>query len=50
MFIFYSDIRNCRKLEEFLFLILKTGNFMNFGGYAGDANGFKITSLSKVCG
>ena len=43
-----TDIRHCRKLEDFLVLILKTGNYMNFGGHSGDAHGFKITSLLRV--
>jgi len=48
MIFYVTDIRNCRKLEDFLILILKTGNYMNFGAHSGDAHGFKITSLLKV--
>nr|CAB3256129.1 inverted formin-2 [Phallusia mammillata] len=43
-----KEIRSCKKLEDFLLLILKTGNFMNFGAHSGDAQGFKITSLLKL--
>ncbi|XP_078494219.1 inverted formin-2 isoform X4 [Ciona intestinalis] len=43
-----NAIRQCKKLEDFLVLILKTGNYLNFGGYAGDAHAFKITSLLKL--
>lgn len=34
--------------EMFLRYVLETGNFMNAGGYAGDAKGFKISSLNKL--
>uniref|UniRef100_H2Z1H7 FH2 domain-containing protein n=1 Tax=Ciona savignyi TaxID=51511 RepID=H2Z1H7_CIOSA len=43
-----KDLKSCKKLEDFLVLILKTGNYLNFGGYAGDAHAFKITSLLKL--
>ncbi|XP_070554541.1 inverted formin-2-like [Ptychodera flava] len=35
-------------LQIFLQLVLSTGNYMNFGGYAGNAVGFKIASLLKL--
>lgn len=34
--------------KMFLRYVLETGNFMNAGGYAGDAKGFKISSLNKL--
>ncbi|ESP03682.1 hypothetical protein LOTGIDRAFT_224207 [Lottia gigantea] len=35
-------------LKDFLRYVLHTGNFMNAGGYAGNALGFKIGSLNKL--
>ncbi|XP_067944718.1 inverted formin-2-like isoform X2 [Watersipora subatra] len=35
-------------LDEFLRLVLRLGNFINTGKYSGDAQGFKISSLSKL--
>ncbi|XP_072171506.1 inverted formin-2-like [Diadema setosum] len=43
-----KDILNSAMLEEFLALILVTGNYMNAGGYAGNAVAFKISSLLKL--
>ncbi|XP_041454485.1 inverted formin-2-like isoform X2 [Lytechinus variegatus] len=43
-----KDILESEKLEEFLALILVTGNFINAGGYAGNAMAFKISSLLKL--
>ncbi|XP_070554154.1 inverted formin-2-like isoform X4 [Ptychodera flava] len=37
-----------KALEEFLKLVLATGNYMNSGGYAGNAVGFKVSSLLKL--
>merc|ERR550532_2349893 len=35
-------------LRSFLRYILHTGNFINCGGYAGNAIGFKLSSLTKL--
>ncbi|XP_062577844.1 inverted formin-2-like [Saccostrea cucullata] len=35
-------------LKVFLRYVLHTGNFMNAGGYAGNAMGFRINSLNKL--
>ncbi|XP_072041000.1 inverted formin-2-like isoform X2 [Amphiura filiformis] len=43
-----QDILGSETLLEFLTLILLTGNFMNSGGFAGNAAGFKISSLMKI--
>ncbi|XP_077984696.1 inverted formin-2-like [Glandiceps talaboti] len=49
-----SIIKGCNcffestSLEEFLKLVLITGNYMNAGGYAGNAVGFKLSSLMKL--
>ncbi|XP_033111227.1 formin-J-like [Anneissia japonica] len=41
-------ILKCKSLKEILYLILLTGNFLNSGGYAGNAYGFKMSSLLKL--
>uniref|UniRef100_A0A0B7ACP5 FH2 domain-containing protein n=1 Tax=Arion vulgaris TaxID=1028688 RepID=A0A0B7ACP5_9EUPU len=47
-------IRACNKLLEdtslkgFLRFVLHAGNFINAGGYAGNALGFKVSSLNKL--
>ncbi|XP_022091618.1 inverted formin-2-like isoform X2 [Acanthaster planci] len=43
-----NDILDSKTLEEFLTLILLTGNFMNSGGFAGNAMAFKVSSLMKL--
>ncbi|XP_078330126.1 inverted formin-2-like [Crassostrea virginica] len=37
-----------KSFEVFLRYVLEIGNFMNAGGFAGDAKGFKISSLNKL--
>ncbi|XP_070197131.1 inverted formin-2-like isoform X2 [Littorina saxatilis] len=47
-------VRSCEKVMEsetlkaFLRYVLHTGNFINAGGYAGNALGFKVASLTKL--
>lgn len=43
-----KGILESKLLQEFLALILVTGNYMNSGGFAGNAAGFKISSLLKL--
>ncbi|XP_048589665.1 inverted formin-2 isoform X2 [Nematostella vectensis] len=43
-----EEILNSETLPEVLQLILIIGNFMNSGGYAGNAIAFKISSLVKL--
>ncbi|CAG2169479.1 unnamed protein product [Oppiella nova] len=43
-----KEIRENQKLHEILYSILIFGNFLNSGGYAGDAAGFKMMSLLKL--
>ncbi|XP_033103460.1 inverted formin-2-like isoform X2 [Anneissia japonica] len=43
-----DDILSSETIEEFLVLILNIGNFMNSGCYAGNAAGFKVSSLLKL--
>ncbi|GLV43915.1 formin 3 [Carabus blaptoides fortunei] len=37
-----------KALQEVLYMVLVTGNFLNSGGYAGNAAGVKLTSLQKI--
>ncbi|XP_051742014.1 FH2 domain-containing protein 1-like isoform X2 [Ctenopharyngodon idella] len=41
-------VKSCPELHYILRLVLKAGNYMNAGGYAGNAAGFKISSLLKL--
>ncbi|XP_069468461.1 FH2 domain-containing protein 1-like [Ambystoma mexicanum] len=43
-----QEILCCSELHTILRLVLKAGNFMNAGGYAGNAAGFHISSLLKL--
>ncbi|OTF72104.1 formin-2-like protein, partial [Euroglyphus maynei] len=43
-----EELMQSDKLRQILALVLISGNFLNFGGYAGDAIGFKIMSLQKL--
>ncbi|XP_078496364.1 uncharacterized protein LOC144752239 [Lissotriton helveticus] len=43
-----QEILACSELHVVLRLVLKAGNFMNAGGYAGNAAGFHISSLLKL--
>ncbi|PIK40670.1 putative inverted formin-2 [Apostichopus japonicus] len=43
-----NGILESKLLQEFLALVLVTGNYMNSGGFAGNAAGFKISSLLKL--
>ncbi|XP_061440586.1 FH2 domain-containing protein 1 [Rhineura floridana] len=38
----------CEELHSILHLVLQAGNIMNAGGYAGNAVGFKLSSLLKL--
>ncbi|XP_026864416.2 uncharacterized protein fhdc2 [Electrophorus electricus] len=42
------ELLSCHKLHSILRLVLKAGNYMNAGGYAGNAAGFRIASLLKL--
>ncbi|CAG9858239.1 unnamed protein product [Phyllotreta striolata] len=48
MIIAAQDLMTNKPLQEVLYMILITGNFLNAGGYAGDAAGVKLTSLQKI--
>ncbi|XP_073842634.1 uncharacterized protein isoform X2 [Musca autumnalis] len=43
-----EDLMNCRSLQEVLYLVVVAGNFLNSGGYAGNAVGVKLSSLTKL--
>ncbi|KAM6311563.1 inverted formin-2 [Aegotheles albertisi] len=43
-----EDLLNSHRLPLFCQLILKVGNFMNYGSHTGDADGFKISTLLKL--
>ncbi|XP_030634014.1 FH2 domain-containing protein 1 [Chanos chanos] len=42
------ELLECVDLHSVIRLVLKTGNYMNAGGYAGGAVGFRISSLLKL--
>lgn len=42
------ELQQSQRLQRVLSLILVTGNFLNAGGYAGNASGFRIMSLLKL--
>ncbi|XP_059620423.1 inverted formin-2 [Phlebotomus argentipes] len=43
-----EDLMTNKSLQEVLYMILVLGNFLNSGGYAGNAAGVKLTSLQKL--
>ncbi|KAJ8027789.1 FH2 domain-containing protein 1 [Holothuria leucospilota] len=43
-----SELLKNSSLKEILYLVLLAGNFLNAGGYAGNAIGFKLNSLLKL--
>ncbi|CAG0922360.1 unnamed protein product [Notodromas monacha] len=43
-----DELKSSRRLQDILYMILIAGNFLNSGGYAGDAAGVKMTSLQKL--
>ncbi|XP_075048590.1 inverted formin-2 isoform X2 [Mixophyes fleayi] len=43
-----DDILSSQRLPQFCQLILKVGNFLNYGSHTGNANGFKIGTLLKL--
>ncbi|KPP58608.1 FH2 domain-containing protein 1-like, partial [Scleropages formosus] len=42
------ELRSCSELHSILRLVLRAGNYMNAGSYAGNAAGFRIASLLKL--
>ncbi|XP_004638781.1 FH2 domain-containing protein 1 [Octodon degus] len=43
-----KELMSCKALHSILHLVLQAGNIMNAGGYAGNAVGFKLSSLLKL--
>ncbi|XP_072618580.1 inverted formin-2 isoform X3 [Vulpes vulpes] len=43
-----NSLLNSHRLPVFCQLILKIGNFLNYGSHTGDADGFKIQTLLKL--
>ncbi|XP_056141338.1 FH2 domain containing 3 [Lampris incognitus] len=43
-----NELLHCDDLHSVIRLVLKAGNYMNAGGYSGDAIGFRMTSLLKL--
>ncbi|KFW61497.1 Inverted formin-2, partial [Pygoscelis adeliae] len=43
-----EDLLKSHRLPLFCQLILKVGNFLNYGSHTGDADGFKISTLLKL--
>lgn len=43
-----SDLTSNTLLQEVLYIVLVAGNFLNAGGYAGNAVGVKLSSLQKL--
>ncbi|CAB1352644.1 unnamed protein product, partial [Coregonus sp. 'balchen'] len=43
-----TELLSCPELHSILRLILRAGNYMNAGGYTGNAAGFRIASLLKL--
>lgn len=43
-----EELMNNKLLQEVLYMIVVAGNFLNSGGYAGNAAGVKLSSLQKL--
>ncbi|XP_058041780.1 FH2 domain-containing protein 1-like [Ahaetulla prasina] len=42
------ELLGCEELHDLIRLVLKTGNYLNEGGYAGSACGFHVSSLLRL--
>merc|ERR1712062_27740 len=43
-----EELMSSHKLQDLFYMVLMAGNFLNSGGYAGNAAGMKISSLHKL--
>lgn len=43
-----KDLMTNKLLQEVLYMVVVAGNFLNSGGYAGNAAGVKLSSLQKL--
>ncbi|CAG9822596.1 unnamed protein product [Phaedon cochleariae] len=48
MIIASQDLMTNKPLQEVLYMVVIAGNFLNSGGYAGNAAGVKLSSLQKI--
>ncbi|KAH1022552.1 hypothetical protein HUJ04_011938 [Dendroctonus ponderosae] len=48
MIIAAQELMTNKALQEVLYMVLIAGNFLNAGGYAGNAAGVKLSSLQKI--
>nr|XP_023020465.1 uncharacterized protein LOC111509028 [Leptinotarsa decemlineata] len=48
MIVAAQDLMTNKPLQEVLYMIVIAGNFLNSGGYAGNAAGVKLSSLQKI--
>lgn len=46
--LFFLDLTTNSHLRDVLYMIVVAGNFLNAGGYAGNAIGVKLSSLQKL--
>lgn len=44
----FLDLMMNKSLQEVLYMVVVVGNFLNAGGYAGNAAGVKLSSLQKL--
>lgn len=44
----FPDLMINKSLQEVLYMVVVVGNFLNAGGYAGNAAGVKLSSLQKL--
>jgi len=43
-----DELTSNGKLQDLFYMVLMAGNFLNSGGYAGNAAGMKLSSLHKL--
>lgn len=48
VFYLLIDLMMNKSLQEVLYMVVVVGNFLNAGGYAGNAAGVKLSSLQKL--
>jgi inverted formin-2 len=44
----FADLMLNKAIQEVLYMVVVAGNFLNSGGYAGNAAGVKLSSLQKL--
>lgn len=43
-----DDLLSSKRLPRFCMFVLQVGNFLNFGGFMGGAQGFRLSTLTKL--